>query len=154
MAGGVNVGILNCFTALISDLLGPYGYSQTDAGNVGMVNVGTSFFSLSLYMTSHSKCVFAMIGVGLFCAGILCFIADKSQLHGPILASCCLITSIGVFMVYFALAPGMLALMYTSNALIGMGLFATIPICMELAVEVTFPICEGVLFSFVLPTNE
>ena len=57
-------------------------------------------------------------------------------------------------MVYFALAPGMLALMYTSNALIGMGLFATIPICMELAVEVTFPICEGVLFSFVLPTNE
>lgn len=40
VAGGVNVGILNCFTALISDLLGPYGYSQADAGNVGIVNVG------------------------------------------------------------------------------------------------------------------
>lgn len=39
LAGGINVGILNCLTALISDLLVPYGYSQTDAGNVGIVNV-------------------------------------------------------------------------------------------------------------------
>lgn len=87
------------------------------------------------------------LGVGLLCAGMACYIADRTQLHGPILATCCFITSIGVFLVYFSLVNGMLGLMYAANALTGMGLFATIPISMELAVEVTFPVCEGSGFA-------
>ena len=124
ISGGLNVGILNCFTALITDLLVPYGYSQSDAGNVGIMNVG----------------------VGLIFAGFFCYTADKTQQHGPILTICCIFTTIGSFLIYASLTPNMTALMYIANAVMGMGLFATIPISMELAVDVTFPVCEGICF--------
>ena len=119
LSGGLDIAILNCFTALVSDIIAPYGYNQNDAGTIGL----------------------ASIAAGLVFAGLVGYYVDKTKNHELVLKICSFVSVVGCVLTYFSLCPDQLLLLSLSNAVLGMGLFAVIPISMVLVYVVDLTFC-------------
>ncbi|KAJ3101732.1 Major facilitator super domain-containing protein 7 [Phlyctochytrium planicorne] len=119
---GLLIGAFNVYITLISDYVTPQGYSENDAGLLGLVT----------------------IVVGIVSAGIVGPILDRTQSHRTVfrvLPACCFL---GVVLFFFGAGfPDRLPLLYVSSVLIGLGGFPVLALSLELGVECTYPVAEG-----------
>ncbi|KAJ3125571.1 hypothetical protein HK101_005908, partial [Irineochytrium annulatum] len=116
------IGGFNTFVTLISDYVTPAGYTEDDAGNLGIV----------------------AIVLGIVSAGILGPLLDRYGAHKIVLKVLPFIAVGGCVLFYFGLgANNLQAPLYAGAVLFGLGGFPIMPLCLELAVEATYPVGEG-----------
>ncbi|KAI8606940.1 major facilitator superfamily domain-containing protein [Chytriomyces sp. MP71] len=119
---GIVNGAFETYITLISDYVTPYGYSEADAGTLGIVTIVTGTIS--------------SVAIGL--------LLDRIKAHRLFLKVLCFVMLLGVVGIYFS-APSLdrRGLLYFSAGLMGLGGFPLTPIALELGVECTHPVAEG-----------
>ncbi|KAJ3271989.1 Major facilitator super domain-containing protein 7 [Terramyces sp. JEL0728] len=122
------LGMFNAYITLISNYVTPFGYSESDAGNLGVVT----------------------IVVGIVSAAVIGPYLDFSKNHAMVLKICCFVTTAGSILCFIGCQPDSLYLWYIGSVLFGLGGFPIVPMVLELGVEVTFPIDEGTSAGFLL----
>ncbi|KAL5038624.1 hypothetical protein BDV3_006245 [Batrachochytrium dendrobatidis] len=126
---GTFLGIFNTFVTLISDYVVPFGYTQDQAGNLGVI----------------------AIGVGLVNAGIIGVVLDRTHGHAIAVKICCLIVTLGTIVFLLGMkSSNQYSVLAIASAMFGMGGFPLIPVVLEAAVEVTFPISPGTSAGFLM----
>ncbi|KAL2919313.1 hypothetical protein HK105_200956 [Polyrhizophydium stewartii] len=125
---GVFIAIFNTYLTLISDYVSPYGYTQDQSGNLGVIT----------------------IAVGIVAAGLIGAILDRTKAHEITLKIACLFCVVGVVLFLIGMAPNQYIFLCIGAALLGIGGFPTLPIVLEVAVEVTFPIAPGTSAGFLM----
>ncbi|KAI8850462.1 major facilitator superfamily domain-containing protein [Chytridium lagenaria] len=119
---GMLIGAFNVYVTLISDYVTPQGYTESDAGNVGL----------------------ASIAAGLVSAAIVGPVLDRTRSHRTVFRYLPILGAIGV--VLFFLGAGWsdrLGVLFAGAILIGASGFPVMPLSLELGVECTFPVAEG-----------
>ena len=122
----VYVGFFNSFTVLLTQILTPYGFSETDAGIAGAV----------------------LILVGLVAAAISSPIIDRSKRYLLIIKAIVPILGIGYLIFIWAPPSRSDAYPYVVCAIIGATNFSLVPVALEWMCEITYPV--GPEFSSVL----
>ncbi|RKO84901.1 major facilitator superfamily domain-containing protein, partial [Blyttiomyces helicus] len=118
---GFMIGIFNTFVTLINDYVTPYGYTDNDAGNVGV----------------------ALIASGIISAGIVGPIMDRTLAHQLALKICTLLGTAGLVVFTFGCDPNRIGTVFAGAILMGAGGFPLLAVCLELGVECSWPIAEG-----------
>ncbi|KAJ3140856.1 Major facilitator super domain-containing protein 7 [Physocladia obscura] len=119
---GVIFGALDTYFTLISDYVTPYGYSEADAGVLGINTIIS----------------------GTISSLILGPILDRTKSHRFFFKALTFVTLIGAILFYFSAPyPARRILLQLSACVIGIGGFSLAPIALELGVECTFPVAEG-----------
>ncbi|TPX48358.1 hypothetical protein SeMB42_g03034 [Synchytrium endobioticum] len=118
---GLVVGMFNTLVTYISDLATPYGFTNDEAGTIGVLAIVS----------------------GLVAAGIIGFILDRTKGHKLAMKCHSFVAMIGMIFFTLALHFQSAALVYIGAILIGGGGFPLIPIILELGVECTYPVDEG-----------
>ncbi|KAJ3061020.1 hypothetical protein HDU98_003056 [Podochytrium sp. JEL0797] len=119
---GIVAGSLDTHFTLISDYITPYGYSESDAGTLGIVT----------------------IAVGTATSVVLGFILDRTKQHRASVKVLAVVTFLGTVGFYFgAKSTEQRTLLFVSAAALGVGAFPLAPIALELGVECTHPVAEG-----------
>ncbi|KAJ3098002.1 Major facilitator super domain-containing protein 7 [Phlyctochytrium bullatum] len=119
---GLLIGAFNVFVTLIADYVTPQGYSESDAGNVGLVS----------------------IVVGLVAAGVVGPILDRTKAHRTVFRFLPMATAFGGILFFLGAGwSGRLILLYVAAVFIGIGGFPMMPLSLELGVECTYPVAEG-----------
>lgn len=114
----VYVGFFNSVSALINQILEPYGFSETEAGIAGGV----------------------LIIVGLISSAIVSPINDRYKKYLLIIRTAIPIHAICYIALYFAPAsPYGIAPSIVVCALLGASAFALLPVALEFIVEITYP---------------
>ena len=114
----VYVGFFNSLSSLLTQVMTPYGFSETESGIAGAV----------------------LILVGLVSAAVTSPIMDRTKAYLPFIK----ITVPMIALCYFAFiwAPGTRGLVapYIILAILGAGSFSLVPVALEWLVEVTWPV--------------
>jgi FLVCR family MFS transporter 7 len=121
MIFGFYVAAFNVYVTLISDYITPFGYSESDAGNLGVVT----------------------IVAGVVSALTLGALMDRFSQHDLALKCASATATLGLLVFYFGTLPNRLAILYIGAILIGTGGFPMESLSLELGVESTWPIAEG-----------
>ena len=118
LAFAVYVGFFNSFSSLLTQILTPYNYSESDSGIAGAV----------------------LILVGLVVAAVSSPLVDKYKRYLPIIKF--LVPVLAVCYLAFIWAPPSrtIAAPYIICAVLGASSFTLVPVALEWAVEVTFPV--------------
>ncbi|KAH6568976.1 hypothetical protein BASA62_005142 [Batrachochytrium salamandrivorans] len=123
------LGIFNTYITLISEYVVPFGYSQDQAGNLGV----------------------ATISIGLASAAAFGVILDRTKAYSLALQICCVIVTIGTIVFLLGLrSANQYPILVLGSALFGVGGFPLVPVVLEAAVEVTFPIAPGTSAGFLM----
>lgn len=114
----VYVGFFNSLSSLLTQIMTPYGFSETESGLAGAV----------------------LILVGLFSAAVTSPIMDRTKAYLPFIKAAVVI--IALCYLAFIWAPGTrtLAAPYVILAVLGAASFSLVPVALEWLVEVTFPV--------------
>ncbi|KJE90576.1 hypothetical protein CAOG_01874 [Capsaspora owczarzaki ATCC 30864] len=123
---GVGLGIFNALSTLLEQIVHPQGYTDDDAGIFGA----------------------ALIGAGLVGAGISGPLIDKTKAYRPVLRGCFILATASFVGFALSARPDEYVLVAVTCGLIGFFCFPLLPTCLELAVEVTYPVSEGTSASF------
>ncbi len=99
----------------------PFGFTETDAGNLGVITVA----------------------IGLFAALSVNGLLVYYPYHSKILRVCAFIATLGTVLFLLGMTFGKLQLLYAGSAAIGLGCFPMEAILLELGVESSWPIAEG-----------
>ncbi|ORY38201.1 MFS general substrate transporter [Rhizoclosmatium globosum] len=119
---GISMGMFEIFIALISDSVVPYGYSESDAGSLGVISI----FS------------------GIISSLLIARVLDYTKSHRSTLKILPFITVLGACGYFYgALDLDRRVLLYVSSGIIGMGCFPILPIALELGAECAKPVAEG-----------
>ncbi|KAL1995724.1 hypothetical protein VTN49DRAFT_590 [Thermomyces lanuginosus] len=114
----VYVGFFNSVSALINQIMFPYGFSETDAGIAGGV----------------------LIVVGLVAAAIMSPINDRFKIYLAMIRTCVPIHAAAHIAFIFApSSPAGIAPSIVVCALLGASAFSLLPVILELLVEITYP---------------
>lgn len=114
----VYVGFFNSLSSLLTQIMTPYGFSETESGLGGAV----------------------LILVGLFSAAVTSPIMDRTKAYLPFIKAAVML--IALCYLAFIWAPGTrtLAVPYVILAVLGAASFSLVPVALEWLVEVTFPV--------------
>ncbi|KAJ3241783.1 Major facilitator super domain-containing protein 7 [Chytriomyces hyalinus] len=119
---GVVNGVFETYVTLISDYIVPYGYTETDAGTLGVITIVT----------------------GTVSSLVLGVLLDRNKHHRIYLKLLCGVMLVGVIGVYFtAFNVELKNFLFLSTSVMGAGGFPLTPIALELGVECTHPVGEG-----------
>jgi MFS family permease len=133
VAFSVGAAVFSAFTSLINQIVIPVGYDDNDAGYLGFTIIaagmlGACIFGVLADITKRYKLLLILCGVGTLIS-FACFC---------------------VVMMYHKTTT-MFALAMTAIAFMGLNATAVVPLVLEAAVEVTYPIPEsisnGILYS-------
>lgn len=115
---GVYVGFFNSLSSLLTQVLTPYGFSETESGIAGAV----------------------LILVGLVSAAVTSPLMDRTKAYLPFIKAA--VVLIALCYLAFIWAPGTrsLAAPYAILAVLGAASFSLVPVALEWLVEVTFPV--------------
>ncbi|KAJ5665910.1 uncharacterized protein N7477_008358 [Penicillium maclennaniae] len=114
----VYVGFFNSVSSLVTQILSPYGYSETDSGIAGAV----------------------LIVVGLVTAAIMSPITDKWKHYlGSIRVLVPIVVASYIGLIFAPSSSAGIAPSYVVMALMGASSFALLPIVLEYLVEITYP---------------
>lgn len=114
----VYVGFFNSVSALINQIMFPYGFNETDAGIAGGV----------------------LIVVGLVAAAIMSPINDRFKIYLAMIRTCVPIHAAAHIAFIFApSSPAGIAPSIVVCALLGASAFSLLPVILELLVEITYP---------------
>lgn len=118
----VYVGLFNSLSSLINQILGPYSFSETDAGIAGAL----------------------LIVVGLVCSAITSPIIDRTKSY--LLAIKTQVPIIAICYLAFIWAPGSrtIAASYAILSILGAASFSLVPVVLEYLIEVTHPVSPEV----------
>ncbi|KAJ3214466.1 hypothetical protein HDU67_001651 [Dinochytrium kinnereticum] len=120
---GLLVGAFNVYVTLISDYVTPQGYSESDAGNLGLTS----------------------IAVGIVSAAIVGPILDRTRSHRTVFRLLPVFGGLGVILFFLGAGwSNRLALLFAGAAMIGCSGFPVMPLSLELGVECTYPVAEGI----------
>ncbi|KAJ3069115.1 hypothetical protein HDU98_007815 [Podochytrium sp. JEL0797] len=138
---GVFTAVYASFTTVatfLSNYVTPYGFSETDSGNIGIAYVLGG--------------IVACIVVGVIC--------DKFKMHQLALRILSVIFLIGVVGFYFGCVRSNGWLLYVSSVVIGAGGLPVLSLAFELGAECTYPVAEatstgilmtgGMIFSVIM----
>lgn len=118
IAFSVYVGFFNSVSALINQILLPYGFSETDAGIAGGV----------------------LIVAGLISSAIVSPINDKYKQYLLVIRICIPVHAVSYIGLYFApSSPYGIVPSIVVCALLGISAFALLPVALEYLVEITYP---------------
>ncbi|EXJ70772.1 uncharacterized protein A1O5_05762 [Cladophialophora psammophila CBS 110553] len=112
------VGFFNAFSALLNQILEPYGFSETNAGIAGAI----------------------LIVVGLVCAAISSPIIDKYKFYLAYVKIAVPVLAIGYLIVIWAPQSRSLAYVFVVCALLGAASFGLVPVALEFLVEIHYPL--------------
>ena len=114
----VYVGFFNSLSSLLTQIMTPYGFSETESGIAGAV----------------------LILVGLVSAAVTSPIMDRTKAYLPFIKTA--VPLIALCYLAFVWAPGTrgLAALYIILAILGAGSFSLVPVALEWLVEVTWPV--------------
>ncbi|KAH3789896.1 solute carrier family 49 member A3-like [Dreissena polymorpha] len=119
---GAGLALFTAFSSFFDQMLCPRGYSDTYAGMCGALMIGTG-------------------SLGAVAAGIY---VDRTKRFEEVVKICwCLSCLFGIGFVQFARFRDQHVVVAVMVSLFGGFGFAIYPICMELAVEVTYPVAEA-----------
>lgn len=121
----IGLGIFNCVTTWIENILGPRGFTATQAGTAGGV----------------------MILSGIMGAFIMPLLSDYFQKRKPFIIMAIIGATFGLVGITFATSYW---LMLFSGAVLGFFLLSAGPIGFQYGAEVTYPISEGTSNGFLL----
>ncbi|KAJ6108233.1 MFS-type transporter [Penicillium sp. IBT 18751x] len=114
----VYVGFFNSVSSLVTQILSPYGYSETDSGIAGAI----------------------LIVVGLATAAIMSPITDKWKHYlGSIRVLVPIVVASYIGLIFAPSSSAGIAPSYVVMALMGASSFALLPIVLEYLVELTYP---------------
>jgi hypothetical protein len=114
----VYVGFFNSVSSLVTQILTPYGYSETDSGIAGAI----------------------LIVVGLVTAAIMSPITDRWKHYlGSIRVLVPIVVASYIGLIFAPASPAGIAPSYVVMALMGASSFALLPIVLEYLVEITYP---------------
>ncbi|MCJ1477954.1 hypothetical protein MMC13_006629 [Lambiella insularis] len=114
----VYVGFFNSFSSILTQILTPYGFSETQGGIAGAV----------------------LIVVGLVAAAVTSPIVDRSKRYLLFIKAFVPIIAIGYLAFIWAPPSGSLIAPYILCAIIGAASFSLLPVALEWLVEVTWPV--------------
>ena len=114
----VYVGFFNSLSSLLTQIMTPYGFSETESGIAGAV----------------------LILVGLVSAAVTSPIMDRTKAYLPFIKTA--VPLIALCYLAFIWAPGTRSLVapYIILAILGAGSFSLVPVALEWLVEVTWPV--------------
>lgn len=114
----VYVGFFNSLSSLLTQIMTPYGFSETESGIAGAV----------------------LILVGLVSAAVTSPIMDRTKAYLPFIKTS--VPLIALCYLAFIWAPGTRSLVapYIILAILGAGSFSLVPVALEWLVEVTWPV--------------
>eukprot|EP00043_Microstomoeca_roanoka_P001538 m.33335 g.33335 ORF g.33335 m.33335 type:complete len:480 (+) comp10875_c0_seq2:116-1555(+) len=118
---GIGIGLVSSLSSLFGQFTEAYGYTDDQAGYMSL----------------------AMVATGLLGAGLSGFILDKTGWFLTIFKVCFMGATGGVVLFMFMNKADNLAWLLVSCAVIGFFAFAALPVGLELSVECTFPVHEG-----------
>lgn len=113
----VYVGFFNALSSLLNQILGPYGFSEDDAGICGAI----------------------LIVVGLVAAAIISPITDLTKAYLPIIKVLVPIIALSYLTFIWMPQTRTLAGPYIVAGILGASSFALVPVALEYLVEVTWP---------------
>lgn len=114
----VYVGFFNSVSSLITQILSPYGFSETDSGIAGAI----------------------LIVVGLVTAAIMSPVTDRWKHYlGSIRVLVPIVVASYIGLIFAPSSPAGIAPSYVVMALMGAASFALLPIVLEYLVEITYP---------------
>lgn len=114
----VYVGFFNSVSSLVTQILSPYGYSETDSGIAGAI----------------------LIVVGLVTAAIMSPITDRWKHYlGSIRVLVPIVVASYIGLIFAPSSAAGIAPSYVVMALMGASSFALLPIVLEYLVEITYP---------------
>ena len=115
---GVYVGFFNSLSSLLTQVMTPYGFSETESGIAGAV----------------------LILVGLVSAAVTSPLMDRTKAYLPFIKIA--VAIIALCYLAFIWAPGTRGLVapYVILAILGAASFSLVPVALEWLVEVTFPV--------------
>eukprot|EP00730_Choanoeca_flexa_P013395 TRINITY_DN5270_c0_g1_i1.p1 TRINITY_DN5270_c0_g1~~TRINITY_DN5270_c0_g1_i1.p1 ORF type:complete len:461 (+),score=85.98 TRINITY_DN5270_c0_g1_i1:122-1504(+) len=123
----VGIALVSSLTSLIGQLTAGEGYTADQAGLFGL----------------------ALVGAGLLGAAVAGMLLDKYHCYLTVMKTAFVLAGGAVLMLIFADKPGNFPLMMVACCLLGMAAFAGLPTGLELCVEITYPINEGVSTGFI-----
>ncbi|XP_067937928.1 solute carrier family 49 member A3-like [Watersipora subatra] len=130
---GAGIALYTAITTLLQQMLCPYGYSDTFAGICSAVN----------------------IGAGLAGAGITGALADKTKKFEEIckIFFTCAIICIAAFtiVIRYSHQEALVAVTVGAFGFFGFGLY---PLCLELGVEVTYPVAEATSSALIIISGQ
>ncbi|KAG2173262.1 hypothetical protein INT43_004636, partial [Umbelopsis isabellina] len=115
------VGIFNAMSTLLNQIVTPYGYSDDQAGYMGV----------------------AMILGGLVGAIGMAIFVDKTKLHKVAIKTTLFLSGIMYLVLYFVVKENNLTTIIAICTLIGILNFSALPVGLELGVESTYPVSEA-----------
>ncbi|KAI9359238.1 major facilitator superfamily domain-containing protein [Zopfochytrium polystomum] len=115
------LGSFNAFTTFASSYINPYGYTQSDSGNVLVI----------------------LIVVGTVAAFIFGVVLDRTKQHRLAMKILAVGIAGGVVFYTVSATPDRLPLLYAAAAVIGFCGVPILPLCLEMGVECTHPVAEG-----------
>ncbi|ORY38203.1 MFS general substrate transporter [Rhizoclosmatium globosum] len=119
---GISMGCFEVYITLISDTVVPYGYSETDAGTVGVISI------LS----------------GILSSLVIARMLDHSKAHRIVLKILPFVTVVGAVGFFFsAHCADRRVFLYFSASIIGVGCFPVLPIALEVGSECARPVAAG-----------
>lgn len=119
---GIGTGLVSTFTTVTAQITAGQGYTDDQA----------SYFNLMV------------VGVGLVGAGCAGVYVDKTKDFNRAIKVAFLCAATGFLMFSLVNRPSKFALISVSCCIIGFFGFASLPVALELSVETTFPVSEGV----------
>lgn len=114
----VYVGFFNASASLVNQILGPYGFSETDAGIAGGL----------------------LIIVGLIAAAVVSPIVDRTKKYAPVIKVLVPIVAVSYLVLIFMPGTRTLAGPYTVFSILGASSFSLLPCALEYLVVVTHPV--------------
>ncbi|KAH8552673.1 major facilitator superfamily domain-containing protein [Umbelopsis sp. PMI_123] len=117
----VFVGIFNAMSTLLNQIVTPYGYSNDDAGFMGV----------------------AMIVGGLVGAICMSIFVDKTKLHKITIKVALFLSGVIYLVFLFVVKANNFAAIMVVCALIGILNFSALPVGLELGVECSYPVAES-----------
>ena len=118
---GIYVAVFDVYVTLLSDYITPHGYSEQDAGNIGLTTVLSGVASTFL----------------------VSYMMDKYPYHGTALKISIGVATLGSILFLMGCQPGRLGFLFAGASCIGFGGFPIEAISLELGVESSFPVSEG-----------
>lgn len=118
----VYVGFFNSVSSLLTQILSPYGFSETESGIAGAL----------------------LILVGLVAAAISSPIVDRTKAYLPLIKILVSVTALCYLAFIWAPGTRSLAAPYVILSVLGAANFSLVPIALEWLVEVTWPVGPGV----------
>lgn len=112
------VAIFNAFSSVLTQVLVPHGFTNTDSGIAGAI----------------------LIAAGLAASAIISPLMDKFGIHLPVIKFEVPLLALSYFLMIWAPSSGALVFVYVISGLIGAFSFSLLPVGLEFVADITVPV--------------